>query len=93
MGILPQDSVALDMRPKPSADSRCGQNHSVRESEQFSRFALNEVVGVDVSAYPSFLRPAFECLWCFHVSPRRTARIVLGETFRSLAQCPAELRQ
>ncbi len=44
-------------------------------------------------AYSSFLRPAFECLRCFHVSPRRAARIVLGETFRSLAQCPAALRQ
>ena len=44
-------------------------------------------------AYFSFLRPAFECLRCFQVSPRRAARIVLVETFRSLAQCPAALRQ
>ena len=43
--------------------------------------------------YFSFLRPAFECLRCFQVSPRRAARIVLGDTFRSLAQCPAALRQ
>ena len=43
--------------------------------------------------YFFFFRPAFKCLRCFQVSPRRTARMVLGETFRSLAQCPAGLRQ
>ena len=65
----------------------------VTDSEVYAAPSYAHCPAHRTGLYVAFLRPASGCLRCFHVSPRRAARIVLGETLSSFAQCPAALRQ